>query len=315
MNKISKKGLTRRAWLEARKSGIGGSDVAAILEIDQYRSPYQVWCDKVGQETEEIDNEFIRFGNLLEPVIRKEYKRRTGFAVRQDHNIRISEQRPHLICNVDGLVTDSNREGIGVLECKNMGTYRFQKMETEVPMEYFCQIQHNMYVTGLKWADFAILIGGNQLRIIPVEFDPEYVEKQNEHLDTFWNEYVVPRVPPPMIASDVEVMKPIAESCIDANEEIVELCETALSLKSKQSEIEASLKEVSDKIKTHIGTNEALVFDGKVLATWKAVKQNPKFDEAKFKAEQKEIYEKYLAPPKNAVRMFLLKSQKEKEGK
>ncbi len=32
----------RQTWLEARRLGIGGSDVAAILGLSKYSSPYQL---------------------------------------------------------------------------------------------------------------------------------------------------------------------------------------------------------------------------------------------------------------------------------
>ena len=33
----------RQTWLEARRLGVGGSDVAAILGLSKYKSPYQLW--------------------------------------------------------------------------------------------------------------------------------------------------------------------------------------------------------------------------------------------------------------------------------
>ena len=44
----------RQEWLQARKLGIGGSDVAAILGLSKYKSPYQLWLDKTSRaEVEE----------------------------------------------------------------------------------------------------------------------------------------------------------------------------------------------------------------------------------------------------------------------
>ena len=38
--------LTREEWLARRRSGIGGSDVAAVLGLSPWKSPRQVWLDK-----------------------------------------------------------------------------------------------------------------------------------------------------------------------------------------------------------------------------------------------------------------------------
>ena len=40
------KTATQADWLALRKSGIGGSDIAAILGFNRYRGAYDVWEDK-----------------------------------------------------------------------------------------------------------------------------------------------------------------------------------------------------------------------------------------------------------------------------
>ena len=40
------KNATHDEWLEARKQGIGGSDMAAILGFNKYRDAVSVWLDK-----------------------------------------------------------------------------------------------------------------------------------------------------------------------------------------------------------------------------------------------------------------------------
>ena len=37
----------RRAWLEARRSGVGASEIAAILGLDPFRGPLDTWLSKV----------------------------------------------------------------------------------------------------------------------------------------------------------------------------------------------------------------------------------------------------------------------------
>ena len=38
----------RAAWLEGRRTGIGGSDVAAVLSLNPWKPPLDVWNDKLG---------------------------------------------------------------------------------------------------------------------------------------------------------------------------------------------------------------------------------------------------------------------------
>ena len=49
---IDIKGLSHEEWLALRRKGIGGSDHAAIVGLDRYRSPFDVYADKLGLKPE-----------------------------------------------------------------------------------------------------------------------------------------------------------------------------------------------------------------------------------------------------------------------
>ena len=49
---------------EARRKGIGGSDVATILGLNKWKSPYQLWLEKTGQiDLEHTESEPAYWGN------------------------------------------------------------------------------------------------------------------------------------------------------------------------------------------------------------------------------------------------------------
>ena len=50
---LAPSGLPREEWLKVRRTGIGGSDVAAILGMDHNRGPLHVYLDKRGELPEE----------------------------------------------------------------------------------------------------------------------------------------------------------------------------------------------------------------------------------------------------------------------
>ena len=41
--------MARIDWLLDRRKGIGGSDVAAIMGLNKWKSAYQIWLEKTGQ--------------------------------------------------------------------------------------------------------------------------------------------------------------------------------------------------------------------------------------------------------------------------
>ena len=54
--------------------GIGASEAAAVLGIDPYTTPYELWMLKTGRMEKDVSNkEAVIMGNMLEPVIAKRY--------------------------------------------------------------------------------------------------------------------------------------------------------------------------------------------------------------------------------------------------
>ena len=64
---------------ENRPIGIGGSDIAALLGLSPYKTPLELWAEKVGHPGLKASQGIhLRFGQHVEPFIAKEYERSTG---------------------------------------------------------------------------------------------------------------------------------------------------------------------------------------------------------------------------------------------
>ena len=75
-------------WLKERQKGIGGSDVGAILGINKWKSPFEVYIDKTEEITEIKEaGEAAYWGSILEDQVAKEFALRTGKKVRKDIGI------------------------------------------------------------------------------------------------------------------------------------------------------------------------------------------------------------------------------------
>jgi predicted phage-related endonuclease len=97
-------------------------------------------------------------GNKLEPIIREEYVRRTGREVTVPENSITSSESPFMLVHVDGIVHDPfEYDEPGVLEIKSLADWSWNTFMNEgLYIGYQYQLQHAMYVTGLKWGAFAI---------------------------------------------------------------------------------------------------------------------------------------------------------------
>lgn len=183
----------RKEWLELRRTGIGSSDCSAILGLGKYGSPFSVWAEKTGKVREDDEpTEAMQWGNLLEPVIREEFARRTGLVVTECRTLR-SLERPWQLYNPDGLIL---RENV-LFEAKNASQWlALEWVDGQVPDHAELQVQHGCAVTGADGAYVCGLIGGNRLRWEFVPRDDELIALIVEAEQRLWTEHIVPDVAP-----------------------------------------------------------------------------------------------------------------------
>lgn len=187
------------AWLEQRRKGIGGSDVAAIMGLSHYRGPYEVWAEKLGYipPADLSDNEAVEWGNILEPVVGNHYASlHPDRIVRRVNAVCQSIERHHAQASLDYEVKDPEL-GWGILEIKTASLYREHDWDEGVPLHYITQITHYMSVTGRKFADVAVLIGGQIYKEFRVMRDEDDIRAVNKEVDDFWS-MVVDDVEPPI---------------------------------------------------------------------------------------------------------------------
>ena len=175
---LDKSNMTEEDWQAYREKqkGIGGSDVATILGLNPYKSLFTLWLEKTGQiEPPVLNNEYIEWGNILEPVIREKFAKETGFEVEENHWVMLHDQHDFMVANVDGEVTDPQFAGKkGVLEIKTAGERMRDQWENGPPNHYMLQLQHYLAVLDYSYGYVAVLIGGNTFKYYLVERD-DYV--------------------------------------------------------------------------------------------------------------------------------------------
>lgn len=188
------------AWLEFRRSHIGGSDCAAILGKSSYKghTPYSVWRSKVlGENT--FATPAMRRGTELEPIAREMIVKKSGLNFTPA--VAVSEDRPWQMASLDGLSEDQSI----LLEIKCPGEKTLFRMftgdEIVIPDDYTWQIQHQLAVTGCKEAILFIYDGTNGLdvRILP---DPVMIEQLILEETNFWYSHVIEFNPPKLEKGD-----------------------------------------------------------------------------------------------------------------
>lgn len=67
----------RPVWLEARRTGIGGSDALACLGLDPWKTRLEVYLDKIGQAPDR-ETPRMRWGQIVEGAILDWFVEQTG---------------------------------------------------------------------------------------------------------------------------------------------------------------------------------------------------------------------------------------------
>jgi len=295
----STKKLTREEWLAFRKKGIGGSDIAAIAGLNPYSSPLAVYLDKTSDGGLVIEeNDAMRWGNILEPVVASEFAKATGFKVRRENAILEHDEYHWALANIDRSVL--SEEGRGVLECKTAGFMSSGKWaDDKIPDAYLIQVLWYLGVTGYKYGYIACLIGGQKFTYQRIDRDEEAIADLLTIGKAFWERHVLPRVPPPMDGSDAATQwlkKTFAESVDTGGIEVPEAqpwVERYQQVSAKIKELEGEKNLAANNIKNLMRENK-YIFCGDCQPTWQTITMN-KFDESQFKKDHPDLYAKYVA--------------------
>lgn len=279
--------------LANRKKGIGGSDVWAILGKSKYKTPLDVYNEKIGEAVPSKTNEQMMWGNILEPSILKGYAQRTGYEVSTPDTIH-DREHPFLFANIDGWVESEKL----VVEIKNSSRFDIWGDEgtNQIPLQYLCQVAHYCSITGAKGADIAVLLNGHKLNIFSYKRNEALEKKIREKCIDFWVNYVEKRVPPQFVdvKEQIEVLyKHAQDTIITADEEKIKLYEEIFSLKDEKKKLDKQLKDIEMQIKMAMGNNSCLTDEkGNVLVTWKNQKSRF-FDVEKLRSDRPDIYDQY----------------------
>lgn len=208
----------REAWLLARTKGIGGSDIAAVVGLSPFKRPIDIFIGKTqAVEFSQDMAEHLQWGNLLEPVIRAEYARRSQMRIAcgleiaslfpgrsaqwDQQTIVCAEERPWMLGTPDGihLTIDS---GLEIKNAAFKGDGWGTPGSDEVPDHYAIQCQWYMAVTGMRQWDLAVLFNGNTLETYRLFRNDELLSELIAAGEAFWNDNVLKAVPPPLDESE-----------------------------------------------------------------------------------------------------------------
>lgn len=265
-------------WHRQRSTAIGASEAAAVLGLDPWSSPLEVWAKKTGRiaRDEDGEHEHMKWGHLLEPVILKEYSsRRDGEPVKrhpQDTIIRHPDfPNVPMSCTPDAFGVDR------LIQIKTTSAWNADAWKDGPPLHVQIQEQHEMAVCGLDVATVVALIGGQRLGFWDIERNPKFITALEEQLATWWKKFVIGDVEPPATDGDSKTIRMVEKlHPDDSGEEVilddsfVELDENLIEIKRHIRTLEAEKKRIENKLKGAIGAATfGLIPNGGAVYSWK----------------------------------------------
>lgn len=262
---------------------IGGTDISRIIGASPYGGPIDAWR-RIVEGYSPPENDAMRRGLRLEPVVRQLYLDETGARLREHPGVVLSPQHAFMAASVDDMAVRDGSEVVceyktaGIRAARDWGT-----QGDEVPLAYLTQVAWYLAATDLHAADLAVLIGVDDFRVFRIIRDMELESMLVERAESFWVDYCLSGKPPPPDASDSYMewlQRRYPESrglTVEATPEIDAIAKLLKAAREEQDEAEARVKEYRNNIIAFMGDADVITGPfGRI--SYKSTKSSAKTD-------------------------------------
>lgn len=317
--------LTQKT-IEERFNGLGGSDSAASVEKSPWKTACELFYEKTHKQLIPVNNEAVKAGSKLEPIVIQTYQELTGNKCQKESNMLWSKKHPWMFANIDSWIKDKN----SLLEAKTTRSFDNWGEEgtDDIPINYLLQVAHYCIVCAevksIDYIDIAVGLTsrlaikallpkenielGNAFRIYRYERNNELEEALIDGEHDFWYKHVKNNIAPPFRTSgDIELFYPaIKDKSIMASTEDLSVLIELKRLKNEESILKEHRQNLETAIKLRMKDASYITNDeDKVLCSWCSFHRK-NVDTKKLKQEHPAIYNEYLNDEK-IIRTFRIK--------
>lgn len=253
--------------LQRRQQGIGASEVAAVLGLDPYRSPFDVWYAKVhpSEQMQQTQTAAMARGHRLEPVVADIYAE-----AHPDVTLVLGDTCAHpdadwALATPDRLVVTPTDAGLLEIKSKRWHTARpwGESGTQDVPLLVVAQCQWQMFVINRAWCDVALLIDGEEYREYRLERDDESIAAMVEEVATFWTFHVRNQIPPELKGERVSAylsqrFRQRSGELVPASPEAEMLLQQLARVKSDRKLLEAEEEHVTNLLRAEVGDRKGV---------------------------------------------------------
>lgn len=268
-----------------RTNFIGGSDAAAILGVSKWKTPFQLYQEKIGafiEESSPMRDRVLARGKRWEPVVIEmlvdELQDRGHEVEIIARNKRYQDpEYPFLACEldlelrIDGEEVNGEMKTVHPFAAKEWG----DEGSDEIPIYYAAQVMHGLMIVPRRRAIVAALIGADDLRIHWLDRDAETIAGMRSREIEFWGS-IQNRIPPdPTAPEDVKwLYQRDGGTAIEADDDLALVCQNLKDMKLQAKNIDGQIERIAAQVKALMGTASTLLYRGAPLATWKNNKES-----------------------------------------
>lgn len=177
-------------WEAMRKDKVGASDAPVIMEVSPYKTPYQLWQEKLNLATNKQTFAMAR-GHEMEPLALRELEKQTGLLFRP--MVKVHAELTWMMASLDAVDVDG--QTIAEIKCPGQVDHQ-QAVAGNVPEKYFPQLQHQMEVAQVDFAYYFSFDGTNGV-LLKLYRDDKYIKNLISKEREFWEcvqDLVAPRL-------------------------------------------------------------------------------------------------------------------------
>jgi putative phage-type endonuclease len=316
--------MTEDEWLEARKLGIGGSEIGTICGLNPYQSKYNLWACKKNLVEGFKGNEATDLGHLLEPAVAERYATVTNSAIVTWPVILRPKANGFMSGNVDRFIvtpsddfpagkvtywetTEPPPRIIALLECKTGGMVSPGKPQewfvggASIPPSYELQGHWYLASTGLDRIEYAALLGGHGFQTRTLLRDDDMIANLMDIVSEFWNTNFLGNVEPELdgTESTEETLterypRSVEGITVDGGAPLMDAWLDLELAKVKFKDAEADKKLARSKVVAILGDAEYGISDGVPLCSFRSGKDGEYFADKILEADDPVTYRKYL---------------------
>ena len=303
----------RNEWLQHREQGIGSSEVATILGLNPWETPYQLWRRKKGLDKGKSETFAMKAGHYLEDAVSMFWHDETGRDIIKRSAgdwLMVNTEKPFMRVSPDRTYWLSgmphNNANKGILECK---TTQMRIDPDDLPKYWFCQVQYQLGVAEYEQGSLAWLSQGREFGYKDISLVPDFFAWICEEVTKFWVDNVQGNIEPEAQSVEDVLLRYNRHTdgkILEVSDDVFTACNDLKALKEQIAKLDEHKEELETKIKMCFADAEAISYGGQTIATWKAPKPSERFDAKAFAKAHPDLAKEFTAVSQGA-RRFLLK--------